>query len=235
MSATRPSYHLVEVVHVLPARGEDARRVGTGDQAHQIEEVAALLDERAACVGGEAVPVADLGQEREAVLADRHHAGRAGHAARQLRQQLGDRRDEAVLQPDPRHRLTIVGAPLHVQAIGHGGAHRLLDQHGQIGGQDVGQDRCVGVVGRHDDDRVEVVAGQQLAVVGVGVDRAADRCQTGIDRRCDGIGKRHDLGFVDVGQVVDVLDPHHPGADDAVPKGSGGHDRIVPRNAREQA
>ena len=51
---------LVQVVHVLAARAVDLERARADRQVHQVEEVAALLDEGAAGVAAEPVPVADL-------------------------------------------------------------------------------------------------------------------------------------------------------------------------------
>src|SRR6185312_8408497 len=61
---------LVEGVDALAARRVHRERALAGNEVHQVEIVAALLDQRAAGVGVEAVPVADLRIERLAVLAD---------------------------------------------------------------------------------------------------------------------------------------------------------------------
>ena len=52
--------HLVQVVHVLGAGRHHPPRLGAHDEAHEVEEVAALLHQRAAAVGVEAVPVVHL-------------------------------------------------------------------------------------------------------------------------------------------------------------------------------
>ena len=61
----------------------------SASSVHEVEEVAALLDQGAAGVAVEAVPVADLGQEREPVLADGDHVHPADHAGRHLVDQRG--------------------------------------------------------------------------------------------------------------------------------------------------
>ena len=66
---------LVEVVDVLVAGGQHPHRLVVEDVAHEVEEVATLLDQGAAGVAGEAVPVPDLLQEREPVLPDRPPSG----------------------------------------------------------------------------------------------------------------------------------------------------------------
>ena len=104
MSAGRPSYDLVEVVDVLGAGRHHPHRPLADDEVHQVEEVARLLDQRAAGVGGEAVPVADLGEEREAVLAHRDHQRAPDGAGVDEADELGGRRHVAVLQADPRDR-----------------------------------------------------------------------------------------------------------------------------------
>ena len=104
MSAGRPSYDLVEVVDVLGARRHHPRRALADDEVHEVEEVARLLDERPAGVGVEAVPVADLGEEREAVLAHRHHPRSADGAVVHEADELGGGRHVAVLQADPGDR-----------------------------------------------------------------------------------------------------------------------------------
>ena len=137
---------LVEVVDVLTAARHHPHRMRTGREVHQVEEVAALLDERAAGVAGEAVPVADLLQEGIAVLADRHHPGVAAHPGRQLFEHGGGRRHEPVLQAHPGDRVAIRRRVDDTLAVVDGGAQRLLDQHVLVGGERIGKNGSVGVV-----------------------------------------------------------------------------------------
>src|SRR5690606_36145374 len=58
---------LVGMVDVDAGGGVDAHRLVLSDQPHEIEEMAAFLDERAARARRIAIPVADLGLEGKAV------------------------------------------------------------------------------------------------------------------------------------------------------------------------
>ncbi len=115
---------LVEVVDVLAAARHHPHRTGAGDEVHQVEEVAALLHERATGVAAEPVPVADLLQERVTVLADRHHPRRAADAGRQLVEHGRRGGHEPVLQAHPRDRVAFrsgVHDPLASSTVVHSG------------------------------------------------------------------------------------------------------------------
>jgi hypothetical protein len=219
---------LVEVVDVLSAARHHPDRVGAGDEVHQVEEVAALLDERAAGEAVEPVPVADLLEEREPVLADRHHPGGAAHPGLELFEHHCWRRHVAVLQAHPGDGVAVGGGVDHPPAVVDGGAQRLLDQDVLVGGERVGEDVGVGEVRRDDDDDVDVRIGEQLAVVAVGGDLrprllavglVGDASQAPLEARVDGVGEGDHLGALDVVEVEDVLAAHHPRADDAVADG----------------
>jgi len=60
---------------------------------------------------------------------------------------------------------------LDATAVVDRGAHRLFDHDGEVGSQDVVEQRRMGDVGGCDHHRVEVVAGQEVAVVGIRGDR----------------------------------------------------------------
>ncbi len=208
------------MVDVLAAGGVDPHRPGPHDEVHQVEEVAALLHERAAGVGREPVPVVDLRQERESVLADRQHPEGADRAVPHLVHQSAHRWHVAVLEADPHHRATALGRPQERAAVLDGRAQRLLDEHVESRVDGVEHRAHVEVVGRGDHDRIAQVGIEQRPVVaelgcrGPGLGRQG---RTGrLERRRVGITDGADHGAVEGHQVLDVLDAHHPRADHAV-------------------
>ncbi len=134
------------MVDVLRTGGHHAHRAARHDLHHQIEEVAALLDERSPRVLREAVPVSDLLEEGEAVLADRDHLRDAHSARLDLVDQAGDRRHVPVLEADPGDRVPAFGELEDRVAVVDRGAERLLDQHMEIGRQEVTQHIDVGEI-----------------------------------------------------------------------------------------
>ena len=90
-----------QVVDVDAARTEDAHRFGADDVAHQVEEVAALFDHGAAGIAVEAVPVADLYQERKAVFVDGQAFQRADATVMNIVDETAHRRHEAVFHARP--------------------------------------------------------------------------------------------------------------------------------------
>ena len=157
------------------------------------------------------------------MLADRHHARGAAHTCRELLEQHGDGGHEPVLEAHPGEPGAVGRPAAHIEAVVDGGAHRLLHHHGQVGGEHIVQHRGVGVVRGGDDDCVEIVAGQQLTVVGVGGDGCSRSVAAPVERRLDRVGDGHHLGLRKVDEVGDVLAAHHPGADDAVAHGCLSH------------
>ena len=207
---------LVEMVHVLTARGEHTRWLGTCDQSHEIEEVATLLDQGATGVLAEAIPVSHLHQEGKSMFANRHHARGAAHASSELLEQGGHNRDVAVFETNPRHCFAAGGALAHIETVGNRCAHRLFDHHGEVGGKHIGKQRCMCEVGRRDDHRVEIVTLEQRPMIVIRVDRAACTGGSKIERRLNRVAERDDLGVVDLGDVENVLAAHHSRADNAV-------------------
>ncbi len=137
---------LFEVVDVLRTGGHHTHRAARHDLHHQVEEVAALLDERSTRVLREAIPVANLLEEGEAVLADRDHLRDADGTRRNLVDQASDRRHVPVLKADPGDRVPALGELKDRVAIVDRGAERLLDQHMEIGRQEVTQHIDVGEI-----------------------------------------------------------------------------------------
>ena len=216
---------LLEVVDVLGSTRQDPHRSGAGDQVHEVEEVTALLHQGASGVAVEAVPVTDLGQEGEPVLADRDHPGGAADPAAHLFDHHRGSRHVAVLQAHPGERIALLGQVAHPQGVLHGRAEGLLDQHVLVGGENVLQQRGVGVVGRREDDHVDRRVVQQVVVSAVHRDAIALPGATGgciqagrrpVQAGVHRIGHGHDLGTIEVADVEDVLAAHHPGADDPV-------------------
>jgi hypothetical protein len=190
---------------------------------HEVEEVAALLDEGAAGVAVEAVPVADLHEEGEPVLADRHHPRGADRAAVHLLDEAGDRRHVAVLEAHPDHRVAParsagLGGVDHGPAVGDGRAQRLLDEEVEVGGEHVVEDRPVGHVRARHDDGVDQSRRQQLAVVLELDDLVAALVEEdrGLPAGCVRVGDGGDRGARHVVEVPQVLEPHHPRPDDPV-------------------
>ena len=151
---------LIEVVHVLSPRGLDPDRLGVGDEAHDVEEVTALLDQGAPGVAIETVPVADLHEEGKAVFADRDHLHRTGHTGGQLGEQGGGRRHVAVFETHPHHPVGRAGLSGidHPLAVLHRGAQRLLHQHVKVALEHVAEHVDMGHVRRGDHHRVAAPA-----------------------------------------------------------------------------
>mmetsp|Transcript_23924 Transcript_23924/g.61635 ORF Transcript_23924/g.61635 Transcript_23924/m.61635 type:complete len:230 (+) Transcript_23924:816-1505(+) len=149
-------------------RALTALRVLRGEVAHEVEEVAGLLDERAACIRVEPVPVAHLAQEREAVLAQAEHAQPPNRALAQLVGDSEERRHVPVLHPHPKQpalvsRLCLVQL-VHLEAVVERRAQRLLAQDVLASRDRVTQHIDVRVVGRGDDDDVDVGAREEVGV-----------------------------------------------------------------------
>ena len=110
MSARPAVVDLVEVVDVLGAGRHHARRALADDAGSSGRRSGSVFSTSVPPVLAlEAVPVADLGEEREAVLADRHHAGRPTAPLSTRRTSSAIARHVAVLQPDPGDRLGRAG------------------------------------------------------------------------------------------------------------------------------
>ena len=118
--------------------------------------------------------------------------------------------------------MTTLGRPARGEldqalAVGDRRAQRLLDQGVEVGGEDVGDDVDVRVVRRDDDDGVAEAAGEQVAVVvehAHAVAGGAAAVGAATSASVSAIGG--DDGAGDGADVLDVLDAHHPGADDPV-------------------
>jgi hypothetical protein len=150
------------MVHRLPGAGHHAHRFVLQDQAHQVEEMAAFLDQRAAGVAVEAVPVADFLEEGEAVLADREHPDAAGRLLGQFAE-TRDGRHVAVFHRHPDRRGDSRAARSRSAPRPRGiGVDRLFHQHRQ--GAACGQCPAAAaraVVGRGDDERIDIVPRQE--------------------------------------------------------------------------
>ena len=208
---------LVLMIDVRRARGVDARRLVPREQPHEIEEVAAFLDQRAAGARGETVPVPDLVQERETVLADGDHLRRADGALRDLAPQFDDGRHVAVFHRHPDRRLIVPERRAQSRDIRLRSADRLLHENGQRAPrrENVPKHSGVRVVRADDDERVDIAGRDQLAVMRVGLRAArglgAQRALRGVR-----IGDRGHRRALDQREVADVLAAHHARADQSV-------------------
>ena len=200
--------------------------------------MAALFDEGTTGVLVEAVPVADLGQKREAVFADRQHLHGADVARVGALDHPRDGRHVAVLQPDPEHGVEALHPLFDLQRVFQRGTQGLFDQMRQVGLQRVAEHVDVGVVRGGDDQRVDHTRGEHIAVVGEvlhlreisAVDAAQGRlgpAQRGLYRIADGC----DRGPIEQVDIADVLLSHHAGTDDAV-AGRIGHGFSAPPKAQ---
>ena len=117
---------LLKVVHILAAAGEHAHRLIAQNMAHQVEEMAAFLHQRAAGVAVKAVPIADLGQKGKAVLANAEHLDVARLARMHPLRKASGRRHEAVLQAHPKQRIVPTHRALQSQRVVNVCAHRLF-------------------------------------------------------------------------------------------------------------
>ena len=84
-------------------------------------------------------------------------------------------------------------------------------------GKNIAHDIDVGEVWRDDDNRVDVVVGEQLGVVLIGNAAGSGMRRAGFPRAQVGVSNRNDRSVVEGENVLDVLDAHHPGADDSIP------------------
>lgn len=127
--------------------------------------MAALLDESAARVDREAVPVADLLQEREAMLPDGDHDWSANDTAHGIVDDARDGRHVRVFEAYVGASWTLVGGGDYLATVRDGGAQWLLDEdvHVRVGDA-VGlhEDVVVGVVGCGDNGDVAEIGGEEL-------------------------------------------------------------------------
>ena len=149
----------VEVVDVLCPAGHHSHRLRPDEQVHQIEEVTALLHQSAAGVSCESIPVADLAEKGEAMLANGNHPKRSHCAAAYLVDNSLCRRHIAILETHPDHPLR----PAHgfsgcdidgVVTVSNCGAQRFLDEHVMGSAQHVEQHLAMSVIRRGDDNHI---------------------------------------------------------------------------------
>ena len=207
---------LVTVVHIRRRRGIDPHRIAFERQAHQIPEVTAFFDQRAAGANVESVPVAHLGQEREAVLADRHHARRSRRPVADLGKKALNRRHIAILHSHPDRSGPVLGFGQNLAAINRSRAQRLFTENGKRRFQNVHQDRMVRVVGGHDHKGIKIALGDHFLVVRVGFGRPARSLNRKGSHPLIRIGNGSNLAPPKKVDVADMLLPHHSRADEAI-------------------
>mmetsp|Transcript_168894 Transcript_168894/g.542900 ORF Transcript_168894/g.542900 Transcript_168894/m.542900 type:complete len:442 (-) Transcript_168894:1260-2585(-) len=171
----RVSVKFVLVVHRLPSAGVHGDGLRSHDAAHQVEEVAGLLDQGAARVTVEAVPVRHLHEEGEAVLADGDGVQLAQVTTVRLLNQLLNRRHPPVLHT--RHEDALPDAlgpcavgvrleqPLHLEAVLDIGTEGLLAQDVLASRDGLAQHLNVLVVRRADHDGIHLVGSQHVCVL----------------------------------------------------------------------
>ena len=154
------------MVHVLRSRRHDPNGPRAGDQRHQVEEVAALLDERATGVAIEAIPVVDLRQERKAMLADGDHLDRAGGTTPHLFDEASDWRLVTVFETHPHDAAAVLGGSNNSTALVDGGAQGLFDEGVKmVDGEHIQKDVGVGHVGRREHDCIAETGLQEFAMI----------------------------------------------------------------------
>ena len=216
----------IQVVHVLCARGVHAGRLALQQQPHQVEEVTALLHERSTRVRAETVPVAHLDEKRKPVFANAEHAQPPEHTVACVCEQAHRRRHVPVLETDPHHaarhgRHSRRPFELDDLATLRGrDAQRLFDQEMRSVAKQRLEHAPVCVIRACDYRNIEAAGGHEVfdrAMDGDGgrlPEHAASLRQAGLVR----VAQRHDFGRRQRGECVEVLDAHHPRADDGVTK-----------------
>jgi hypothetical protein len=210
---------LIEMVDVHGAGTVDAHRLCADDQAHQIEEVAAFLDHRAAGVAGKPVPVPDLCEEGETVLPDRQHLQSADAPAVNFIDERGRRRHVAVFHRRPERRGRSSGPVDDPARVLQGRRKRFLAKDRQTCIEQGLEHAAMGVVGTGDDHRIDKAAPRERGAIGEGrrlVGAVAERLARPSQRPLDRVGKGGDDRARSHREVVDVLNTHHAGADQAV-------------------
>ena len=207
------------MVHIHGARAVDPNGLRTGDEPHQVEEMAALFDHCPTGVRGEPVPVAHLPQKWEAVLANRQHLQPSDPAAVYLADERLGRRHVTVLHRRPERGCGALGLLDDPARVLERRGQRFLAENRQSGLEHRFQHLSVRVVRTGDDDAIHKAAAGQFGPRLKGGDEISLRTQRfagRAQRSFDGIGdcghhraRRH-------GEVVDVLHAHHADTDQAV-------------------
>ena len=183
--------------------------------------MARLLDERAAGVGGEAVPVADLGAGTgSGARASRPCAACPTAPSCTRRIELGGRRHVAVLETDPRDRRRAGARP---------SSSIRRSQSATVVHSGFSTSACRSVASTSPTTSMWVWFG--VTTTTASHRPLSSRSRWSVERRARrrrrprgrprerpgvGVGDRGDDRAVDGADVVDVLDAHHPGADHAV-------------------
>ena len=208
---------LVLVVVRRARRGVDAHRAAARQQPHEVEEVTALLHQRAPGVAVEAVPLPDLVEEGVAMLADADHGHRAGGGLGvRLLHQAGDRRHVAVLHRHPHRGAGPARQRLQRAHLLERGAGRLLHQHRQAPQREDAL-KLLGVaeVRARDDDGVHIGGAHDLLQAGA-APRARRQREAARGHRVIRLEDARDGAARHERQVAQVLLAHHAAADEAV-------------------
>ena len=169
------------MVHLLPAGGHDAHRVGPQDQPHEIKEMAAFLNKGAAGIGVEPVPVVNFLKEGVAMFDNAEHPD-AARGRGDLVQKALHRRHVAIFHRHPDRRGIAVTEGLDGGKIARIGKERLFDQ-----------DRPADLAGNHPQlvGMAMVRAGDQKTVQPVMRQQRVDALGKGGTRRGRFCRRRH--------------------------------------------
>ncbi len=178
--------------------------------------MAAFFDQGAAGVGGKAVPVADLGIEGFAVLANAHlmdapDRARMGHA-----DHLGHRRHVAVFLRHPGQGLAPARQLHQLQAVSDAGAERLFGQDMQLGSKRLAQNLYMCVIRRGQHHGIAQIAVQQVLVVVKDQGLALQHGGRSVTARGMRVGQGRHFGAGQDAQILDMFAAHAAAADDAV-------------------
>ena len=156
------------MIHGLTARSIDPHRIAAGDEPHQVEVVTTFFDKGSAGIGVEPVPVADLFEERIAMLTNGHHVQPADSSCLDFRKQALQRRHVAIFHRNPDRRIASFGFCSDCATLIHGHGQRLFDQHRPRTVDYIHHDLMMGVVRAGDQDGIYLSGGKQLSMMRIG-------------------------------------------------------------------
>lgn len=199
----------------------------------EVEKVATFLNKGSTRVGGEAIPVANLVQKGETMLAYGDHAGSSNETAVSVGDETGYGRHVGVFEADVGEAWTSFGEMKDLTTVGNCGAEGFFneDMHVRVcvivG---VEEDFVVGKVGGGDDGKVAEIGEEELFGGwesfdggGSGGTEFGEFGETGVEGGRVIIGYTGDEDvFIEGQEVVDMLHAHETDTDNAVGDGRAG-------------